>query len=93
MRDRPTRRYPPTIYPPRSQALADYRDGWDTGYGIARAHGIANALLHALNDDDTPRSHGLIDGAVAWWRREQKAMATEKSARRAALEVRRRAKQ
>ncbi|MDQ6524340.1 hypothetical protein RB608_12045 [Nocardioides sp. LHD-245] len=65
MRDWPARRYPPTPYPPGSEATRQYRDAWDLGWQHVAMGGVQRAIVHDSWLTDGPERRGYRDGAEA----------------------------
>ncbi|WGX98710.1 hypothetical protein [Nocardioides sp. L-11A] len=86
MRDYPGRRYPPAPYPPRSEMLRRYRDGWDDGWNDLAKRGGRITLEREREMEDGPRRHGYRDGVMARLAYEQAWRRSEAEARREARE-------
>lgn len=97
MRSEDQRRYPPSPFPPRSEATRIYRDSWDQGWDDYGRRGRAAALefyAHLTGPEGDPRKRGYRDGALARRRSLERAATipdyVRREEERAAEEVRRR---
>lgn len=77
--ERRPRRYPPTPYPPHTEATARYRDGWDRGWEFAASR--RRAIAYDADLEPGPYRHGFRDGATARWAREDRLRADDIAAR------------
>jgi len=80
------RRYPPSPYPPRSEATAAYRRAYDLGWKHLATLTGSQVLDYEQGLPSGPEKRGYRDGATARWAYEERAARVEPDIRRAERE-------